>query len=79
MKKSNFLSVFFNKTDPKPNPKSYYFKTIEEIFEVATDENIDEIMKSLTSGIKMAMAMREVATAANKGEVKLNGLTWIDD
>lgn len=72
---------------PKPNAQEYTIRTIEELFNVVTVDNIDKFLSDIDAGIRVAVQMREAvksiaelsgATISNK-DIGMDRLVWIDD
>lgn len=89
-KKQLGFSFHVTKENAKPNAPKYKIKTISELYKVVNSENVDRFLKDFSSGIKIAVHMRDamniignVQTGKNDNQVEkgidLDSFTWIDD
>jgi hypothetical protein len=73
--------------DPKENAPEYEISTIEELFDVLTEENFDRFLKDFEAGMRSGIAMREMVKEIAKANdiepddslLKMPTFTWIDD
>ena len=83
----NDFSVMVKKRNPKPNAKSHKLVTVQDIFNVLTEKNVNRFMKEFKQGMKVAIAMRELAKSISKAEgieagndvLQMPSFTWIED
>ena len=62
-------------------PKEYYIKTISDITEVLTPENIENFKKDFSSFLDITLSVKLVAQCFKDsvGIEKLNTFYWVDD
>lgn len=86
-KKSETISMFLRKKDPKPDAPRYEFRTVEEIFGAINSENIDRFLADFDTGFRAAISLRDalngivesLGETAGQETLKLDTFTWIDD
>lgn len=70
------------KKNPKKNAKFYELVTVQDIYAILTEENINKFMREFKIGMKVSVAMRDLMIAKGiKSEdvPKMESFTWIDD
>lgn len=85
--KDNKFIVKVQKRKPKPNAVSHKLTTIQDIFNVLTEKNVDRFMKEFKQGMKVGIAMREFAKSIAEAEsvqtdaeiLQMTHFTWIED
>lgn len=83
----NDFSVMVQSRNPKPNAKGYKLVTVQDIFNVLTEKNVNRFMKEFKQGMKVAIAMRELAKSISKADgieagndvLQMPSFTWIED
>ena len=85
--KATGLSLLIQKKNPKKNAIHYELTTIEEIFNLLTEKNLNKFMRDFKQGMKVSIAFRDLAKAISeakgiepsKADLKMTKFTWIDD
>jgi predicted DNA-binding protein len=86
-KKMNEFKIVVEKKKPKKNAKSYNIVTISDFFEVATNDNVNRILKDFAAMMQHAVLLRELTNSIAKAEgsdkkdhqIILKSFDWIDD
>lgn len=84
---TNTLLIKVQKKNPKPNPKEYKLETIQDIFDMLDEKNINRFMKDFKQGMRISIAMRTLSESIgesvgldkNASTLKMPSFTWIDD
>lgn len=91
MKKSEvFIGEFgvkIQNKNPKPGAKQYRIETVQDLFDMLTEENFSRFFKEFKQGMKVAVQFRELTKAVCKAQghevndsvLKMPAFTWIDD
>jgi len=87
MKATESLSLLIQKKNPKKNAIHYELTTIEEIFNLLTEKNLNKFMRDFKQGMRVSIAFRDLAKAISeakgiepsKADLKMTKFTWIDD
>lgn len=85
--KSGDIEYSLQKKNPKPNAPRYKLKTVEDIFEILTEENYKRFLKDFEILIESHLAMRILVKEVAKSEdipsdlfrPLLKDFIWIDD
>lgn len=74
------------KKNPKPNAVTYELKTIEDIFEAVSHDNVDSFLREFEILIRMSLLSRSIIEEQIKegklpadAKLQLKGMTWTDD
>lgn len=61
-------------------PKEYKIKTIDEIFEVVNEDNVDCFLEDFSNFVKIKVSMRKIIEDFSISTCKPStGFNWIDD
>lgn len=79
--------VKIQKKNPKKNPKTYTVETVQDIFNLVTEKNINRFMKEFKMGLKTGIELRKLVTVIAKKDgvepsvnvLDMPSFTWIDD
>jgi hypothetical protein len=83
----NEFKIVVEKKKPKKNAKSYNIVTISDFFEVATNDNVNRILKDFAAMMRHAVLLRELTNSIAKAKgldkkdakIILKSFDWIDD
>jgi hypothetical protein len=83
----NEFKIVVEKKKPKKNAKSYNIVTISDFFEVATNDNVNRILKDFAAMMQHAVLLRELTNSIAEAEgidkkdhqIILRSFDWIDD
>lgn len=83
-KEKHEMRLSFMKTNPKPNAKTYEFRTVGEIFDAMEDVKMfNKFLKDFKQGMTSAIAMRKAIVSMTPGSpkdvIKLEKFDWIND
>jgi hypothetical protein len=81
------FQIKIQKKNPKKNPKTYEFETVEEIFNAITEKNLNKFCREFKQALSVGIATRELIKSMAKADgltppidiLKMPSLTWIDD
>jgi hypothetical protein len=68
--------------DSKEKSKQYEIITVQDIFSILTDKNINKFMREFKQAMKIGIALREITKALDLKDndaLKMPSFTWIDD
>ena len=84
----NSFIIKIQKKNPKKNPKQYELKTVQDIFSILNDKNINKFMREFKKGMELGIALRELSKTLvepiegieiDNNILKMPSFTWIDD
>ena len=79
--------IKIQKKNPKKGAKTYKFVTIQDIFDVITEKNINKFCREFKQALSVGIATRKLINVLAKSDgievkddiLKMPSLTWIDD
>jgi hypothetical protein len=80
------FKIGFMKKDPKPNAKSYQIKTVQDIMDCVTSENVDQFLTDFEMVVRSCLMMKMINEDGIKAGIIPEGhkidfpsFEWIDD
>lgn len=81
------FSFVVKRKDPKPNAPEYHIETIEQLFEMLTDENYQRWLKDFRQTIELKLSLDKTMKLIAESEkvetgvhpLKVKTYTWVDD
>ena len=77
-KMKEFIKIEIKKKNPKKDPKQYVIKNLVDIFNVITEENVDQFSKDINA---LFITWAQMKKLAGKKETLIpeDSIIWIDD
>jgi len=84
----NSFIIKIQKKNPKKNPKQYELTTVQDIFSILNNKNINKFMREFKKGMELGIALRELSKTlvepiegieVDNNILKMPSFTWIDD
>jgi hypothetical protein len=83
----NSFCMMIQKKNPKKNAKQYTLVTVQDIFNILTEKNINKFMREFKMGMQLGINLRNLTKIIieKKGKtpdddcLKMPSFTWIDD
>ena len=82
MENRKTILINFNKENPKDNPIEYNMETIDDMFQILTEENIDRFFiefKDVMLTIVQARTRVESNVEPTQERIRFKSYKWIDD
>ena len=78
---NDFFYIMIQKKNPKKNAKRYELSTVQDIFNILTEKNINKFMKEFKMGMKLGITLRNINENENPEAycLKMPSFIWIDD
>lgn len=81
------IMVKIQKKNPKKNAPVHELKTIQDIFNVVNEKNLNKFIREFKQGLQVGIAIRELSKTHAKAEgveignevLQMPSFTWIED